>query len=98
MTETTRLLRELVAIPSINPMGRNLQGPDYLEHRVTEYLEKFFKSLGLPCERQSVAPLRDNVVARYQAPTAGRTLILEAHQDTVPVDNMTIDPFAARMD
>ena len=27
-----------------------------------------------------------------------RTLIFEAHQDTVPTDNMTIEPFAARIE
>ena len=32
------------------------------------------------------------------AGSADRTLIFEAHQDTVPTDNMTIDPFAARIE
>ena len=31
-------------------------------------------------------------------PGARKTLVLEAHQDTVPTDGMTIEPFAARMD
>ncbi|HXG09932.1 MAG TPA: M20 family metallopeptidase [Gemmataceae bacterium] len=97
-TETTRLLRDLVALPSINPMGRPLQGPEVYEHRVTAYLEEFFRGLGVPYERQSVAPLRDNILARCERPGARRTLVLEAHQDTVPVDNMTIDPFAARIE
>src|SRR5712691_7177720 len=95
MIETTRLLRDLVAIPSVNPMGRPLQGPEYFEHRVTAYLEDFFRGLGVPYERQTVAPQRDNIVARFEAPGARRTLLLEAHQDTVPTDNMTIDPFGA---
>jgi acetylornithine deacetylase len=96
--ETTRLLRDLVALPSVNPMGRPLQGPEFYEHRVTAYLEDFFRRLGVPCERQEVAPLRANLVARCEVPGARRTLMFEAHQDTVPTDNMTIDPFAARID
>jgi acetylornithine deacetylase len=51
----------------------------------------------VPYERQSVAPLRDNLVARCDVPGARRTLVLEAHQDTVPTDHMTIEPFAARI-
>jgi acetylornithine deacetylase len=95
MHETTRLLRDLVAIPSINPMGRALTGPDIFEHRLTAYLESFFHDLGVRHERQPVAPLRDNIVAFHEPPGATWTLLLEAHQDTVPTDNMTIDPFGA---
>jgi acetylornithine deacetylase len=98
LPESTRLLRDLVALPSVNPMGRPLQGPQFLEHRVTAYLEDFFRSLGVPCERQPVAPQRENILARWEFPDARRTLILEAHQDTVPTDNMIIDPFAARIE
>jgi acetylornithine deacetylase len=98
MTETTRLLRDLVSLPSVNPMGRPLQGPELFEHRVTDYLEKFFRGLGVPYERQSVAPLRDNIIARCEVPGARRIIVLEAHQDTVPTDNMTIEPFAAQIE
>jgi acetylornithine deacetylase len=98
MTETARLLRDLVALPSINPIGRDLQGPEIFEHRVTAYLESFFRDLDVPCERQTVAPLRDNIVARFESPGARTTLLFEAHQDTVPTDHMTIDPFGARIE
>jgi acetylornithine deacetylase len=98
LPETTRLLRDLVALPSVNPMGRPMPEAVIYEHRVTAYLEAFFRTLGVPCERQSVAPQRDNIIARWDAPGARRTLMLEAHQDTVPTDNMTIDPFGARIE
>jgi acetylornithine deacetylase ArgE len=105
MYEVTRLLRDLVALPSINPMGRPLSGPDIYEHRVTAYLEDFFRSLGVPYERQPVAPGRDNILAWTDGPDGESgispirtTVIFEAHQDTVPTDNMTIEPFAARIE
>ena len=98
MHESTRLLRDLVAIPSVNPMGRDLQSPDLYEHRVTAYLEDFFRSLGVPYERQAVAAQRENIVARYEPAGATSTLILEAHQDTVPTDNMIIKPFDPRIE
>ena len=69
MHETAILLRDLVSLPSVNPMGRALQGPEYLEHRVTAYLEDWFKKLGVSWQRQPVAPRRDNILARYDAPT-----------------------------
>jgi acetylornithine deacetylase len=95
MLESTQLLRDLVATPGINPMGRPLSGPDIYEHRVTAYLEAFFRSLGVRHARQSVAHLRDNIVAYHEPPGATWTLLLEVHQDTVPTDHMTIDPFGA---
>jgi acetylornithine deacetylase/succinyl-diaminopimelate desuccinylase family protein len=98
MHETARLLQDLVRLPSVNPMGRAVGGPEYLEYRVTAYLEEFFRELGVPYERQSVALQRDNIVARFERPGAKRTLILEAHQDTVPTDHMTIEPFGGHID
>lgn len=98
MEQTTQLLAELVRRPSVNPMGRALQSPDLYEHRVSAYLEEFFRGLGVACERQPVAPQRDNVVVRTDLPGARRTLLWEVHQDTVPVDQMTIDPFAAKVE
>jgi acetylornithine deacetylase len=98
MLETTSLLRDLVALPSVNPMGRDLHSPDLYEHRVTAYLEAFFRKLGVSWERQTVAPQRDNIVAWIDLAPTGPTLVFEAHQDTVPTDGMTIDPFGARIE
>ena len=98
MTETTRLLRDLVSRPSVNPMGRDLNGQGIYEHQLTAYVEEFFRSLGVSYERQAIAPQRDNIVARWDSAGASRTLLLEAHQDTVPADNMTIDPFGAKIE
>ena len=96
MLDVVEVLKRLVALPSVNPMGRDLEGPEFLEHRVTEYLEKLFAELGVPSQRQTVAPLRDNIVARFDSdrPVERAPLIVfEAHQDTVPVDAMTISPW-----
>src|SRR5271166_4341960 len=98
MVETTRLLRDLVSIPSVNPMGRALQGPEIFEERLTAYLEAFFQGLGVRHERQTVASQRANIVAFYEPAEARSTLLFEAHQDTVPTDGMTIDPFGARIE
>jgi acetylornithine deacetylase len=98
MSPAAAILRDLVRLPSVNPMGRSWASDDILyEHRVTDYLERFFRSSGISCERQPVLPRRENIVARYQSPAAARTILFEVHQDTVPVEAMTIDPFGGEM-
>lgn len=96
-------LSELVSIPSVNPMGRALSGPEYFEYRVTQYLQQLFDSLGLRWHRQTVhpehdgIPARENILARLDGDTpperGGQVILFEAHQDTVPVDGMTIEPW-----
>ena len=87
------LLCDLVAIPSVNPMGRDLSGPIYFEANVTKYLREFFEELSCPHEVIEVSPGRCNVLAKYESLGASQTILLDAHQDTVPVDGMTIPPF-----
>src|SRR5579862_3143106 len=87
------LLRDLIAIPSVNPMGRAVSGPEYFEGRMSDYLVDFFARLDVPHERIEVVPGRANVVARLARPGSNVTVLYDAHQDTVPVDGMTIAPF-----
>ncbi|MFM9057872.1 MAG: M20/M25/M40 family metallo-hydrolase [Planctomycetaceae bacterium] len=94
MSDPVAVLADLVRRPSVNPMGRDVSGPDYLEGRVTEWLVQRFTAAGIPWARQPVAPGRDNVVARLEATVPDAPLLLwDAHQDTVPADGMSIDPF-----
>lgn len=90
-------LCDLVRIPSVNPMGRDVAGEIYLEHWVTQYLEELFHRLDLPFERYVVSPQRDNIIVRVEGDIpperGGKILMFEAHQDTVPIDGMTIPPF-----
>ncbi len=76
-------------------MGRSVSGPEFFEGQVTQYLSEFFAKLGVAWEAVEVVPGRANVLARYDSPggTDSPTILLDAHQDTVPVDGMTIPPF-----
>lgn len=88
-------LADLVRRPSVNPMGRDVSGPEYLERRVGDYLVHRFTATGLPWARQTVHPGRDNVATRLEATLADAPVILwDAHQDTVPAEGMTIEPFS----
>lgn len=91
------LLQQLVAIPSVNPMGRAVSGPEFLETRLTEFLVGFFRDMGVPYATVEVAPGRASVIARYDNPKARTTVLLDAHQDTVPTDGMTIPPFQSEV-
>jgi acetylornithine deacetylase/succinyl-diaminopimelate desuccinylase-like protein len=93
----TELLQALVAIPSLNPMGRPVSGPEYFETRLTDYLEAWLGELGVRCKRQAVLPGRDNLLAWYDAPGSRRRILWDVHQDTVPADGMTVAPFAGEI-
>lgn len=89
-----QLLRDMIAIPSVNPMPAGLDMP--VEHELVEYVETTLRRAGIDCERQRVAEGRENVIAVIQASRGGDTgngLMLNSHLDTVPVANMSIDPF-----
>ncbi len=94
----TRLLRDLVQIPSVNPMGRPMTGAGVLEAGVTDYLDRYLRDLGVAPWTQPIVPGRANILARYEAPDARHTLLFDVHQDTVPTDGMIIDPFAATVE
>jgi acetylornithine deacetylase len=87
------ILKDLIAIPSVNPMGRELAGPECFEGRMSDYLVDYFMRLGIEHERIEVTPGRANILARVDGSQSAPTLLFDAHQDTVPVDGMTIAPF-----
>jgi len=95
-------LRRLVAIPSVNPMGQDVSGPQFGEARLTEFLESVFDGLGIDHRRDPIHPGRDNLLARLEgdvpAGRGGPLVLLGAHQDTVPTGGMTIEPFEPRVE
>jgi acetylornithine deacetylase/succinyl-diaminopimelate desuccinylase-like protein len=99
--DPVELLQQLIQIPSINPMGHDIRGPQIGEARLTDFLQDQVEGLGLPWLRQRVHPGRDNFVAllRGDPPiqVGGEFVLWDVHQDTVPVDGMTVDPFGGEL-
>ncbi len=97
--QLTKLLSQLVQIPSVNPMGRTGVSPDvFYEHRLTDFLEKWLLAQGATPVRQPVALHRDNLVAVCEpSGPVTRTILWEVHQDTVPVEGMTVKPFGGEL-
>ena len=93
--DAIRLLRELIAIPSVNPMGRG--GGGAVERGVADHLEALLRREGVECERQPVSEGRENLIAVVRPSgterRARRGLMLCSHMDTVPAENMAFDPF-----
>lgn len=100
MTPLPQLLSELVKRPSVNPMGRTDLDPTILyESRVVAFLEHELRNIGCEFRRQTVFEGRDNIIATYTPPhPAPFHVLFEAHTDTVPVDGMVVEPFAANID
>lgn len=92
------LLRELIALPSVNPAFLPAGDPLAGEHRVTDYVAALGARAGLSVDFQEVLPGRRNVLLRF-AP-AGRVrhrILLAPHLDTVgPIDTHR-DVFAPRL-
>jgi acetylornithine deacetylase len=88
-----RYLRDYVAIPSVNPMGRS-DLPEAIagEQRYAEHVREQLRGLGLDAEIFG-DPARPSVVAQASVSDPIDTLLIASHLDTVPVDHMEIDPF-----
>lgn len=96
MSGVIELLRDLVAIPSVNPSGRPPDDRVFGERRVVDYLEDLLRRHGIDCVRQEALRGRENLLARVDG-RAPEPIILEAHTDTVSVDGMEIEPFDPRL-
>lgn len=93
LSPSIRWLRELVAIPSVNPMGReDLPVSIVGEERIADYLASELARLGLEVA-QVGSDGRSSVLAMARAGAGAETLLVASHLDTVPVDGMEIPPF-----
>ena len=89
-----RTLRDLVRIDSVNP---DLVPGAAGEAAIAGHLARVLADLGLEVAVHEVAPGRPNVVGRLSGSGRGRSLMLNAHVDTVGVDGMP-EPFGAAVD
>ncbi|MDZ4816086.1 MAG: M20 family metallopeptidase [Verrucomicrobiota bacterium] len=87
-------LRDLIAIPSVNPHGDpGVSAEKTGEGNAARFIGDFFKAMGLDVEFQEVYPGRPNVIGRTKGGANKPKLLLIPHTDTVSVLGMTIDPF-----
>jgi len=93
------LLRDLIAIPSVNPDGD--PGTDQTgEAACADYVTAFLReACGADVVQEEVLPGRPNVIARFpcEAAEPATRLLFGPHLDTVGVGGMTIPPFGAEL-
>ena len=83
MTPAEKLLRELIALPSVNPAFLPANDPRAGEQRVAEFLAATAATGGLDVAFHPVSPGRANLLARLTPPRAKRRVVLAPHLDTV---------------
>ncbi len=85
MSEISELLRQLVAIDSVNP---DLVPGGAGEGEIARFVAGWLERAGLTVTIEEAAPGRPNVVAVARGSGGGRSLLLNAHMDTVGVAGM----------
>ena len=85
MDSAIRLLRDLVAIDSVNP---SLEAGGAGEAALAGRIAAELRAAGIDVEVTDAAPGRPNVVGVIEGRTRGRTLMLCGHMDTVGVAGM----------
>jgi acetylornithine deacetylase len=94
VSDVAELAAQLVAIESINP---DVVVGGSGEAGVARFVAEWCERAGLETSVTEPAPGRPNVVAVARGSGGGRTLMLNAHTDTVGVAGMT-DPFEGRLE
>jgi len=88
MTNVSDTLAELVRINSVNP---EWGGPG--EAGVARWIRHFFEKAEIKVWEEECLPGRNNVMARLPGTDPNRSVLLEAHMDTVSATNMRFAPF-----
>ena len=86
--------KDMVQINSVNP---SLSPGGKGEAELGTYVADVLSDLGLDVKLYKLKPDRVNVVGILKGAGEGRSLLLNAHLDTVGVDGMIIDPFGAEI-
>ncbi|GHO47444.1 ArgE/DapE family deacylase [Ktedonospora formicarum] len=85
MNEITTLLQQLVAIDSINP---DLVTGGAGEREIATFVANWLEQAGVEVILDESAPRRPNVIGMVRGTGGGRSLLLNAHMDTVGVAGM----------
>ncbi len=85
MDELSKLLSELVSINSVNP---DLVAGGAGEGRIAEFIAAWGREAGLEVQVQAATRDRPNVILSARGRGGGKSLMLNAHTDTVGVTDM----------
>lgn len=94
MSELGELVSALVSIDSVNP---DLQPGAKGEGEIGAFVAEWFRANGIETEVQQAAPGRPNVIGIVRGAGGGRSLMLNAHMDTVGPGGMP-DPLSGKIE
>jgi len=94
LDEVRDLVAQLVAIESTNP---DLDASGTGEAKVAEFVGNWLSAAGIEVQTQIAAEGRPNVIGIVRGTGGGRSLMLNAHMDTVSAGKM-IGPFVPRVE
>lgn len=94
MTELEQLICDLVAIESVNP---DLVPTGSGEAKIAAFVADWLRNAGLEVTILEAAPGRPSVVGVARGSGGGKSLMLNAHMDTVGAGGM-VDPFKPRVE
>ncbi len=90
--EATKLVQDMIRIPTVNPPGE--------EGKLAEYLAAKMNKIGLEVELYDCVSGRPNVTGRLNGKKSSCTFMLNGHLDTVPEGNTnlwTVNPFGGEI-
>lgn len=93
-----KLLTDLIAIPTVNPMGRDLKLTEPVERWAVDYIEALFRPYGVSMERQAVSPAHESLLVSIPGAREVPATLLESHIDTVPADDWSDRAFTPRVE
>lgn len=86
-------LKELVRINSVNPsLDKNGNG----EEEIGLYIENILKSIQVESDFMLLSPKRVNIIGALRGSAKSKSLMINAHMDTVGVEGMH-EPFSAKI-
>lgn len=97
MSPAEKLLRELIALPSVNPALMPTGDARAGEQGVSDFLMAVSAQGGLDVEQREVSPARCNVLARLTPPQVKQRIVLAPHMDTVGDVSMPDSMFQPRV-
>ena len=93
LSNVAKLLRDIVALPSINPAFLPNEPELTGEERVASYLTDLARKKGLEISRQNVLPGRKNLFVRLKPRgKVKRRIVLAPHLDVVPAEDKQFTP------
>ena len=85
--EGLRILKDLIALPSVNPMGRVYESNEPVERKVLVYIADLFSRYGVETVRQACSSIHESLLISIPGKAKGPATLFESHVDTVPADD-----------